>query len=243
MSKPNWKHIAQQLNDHLGRARLSSQEVANKAGVDRKTVERLRTGQPVRPQTLKWIEQALNTELGETTTNLVNSPSYYGGYQLDAVADYIGEYVVFRRSFDAPAGIIASNLQIQWNESARALQFTESLDNRLETGETYSYRFGGDVLIPPGLGVMNLVVRSDDGRVRLISTSMPREENGTLIMKGFILTLNELKDIGYYPVTSPIFMTQIRDEAPLHTGVVTPADSCYSWASTILGQIEEKFLP
>ncbi len=244
MSKPNWDSIAEQLNASLAEARMSSQDLAVKAGVDRKTVDRLRAGNPVRAQTLQWIEQALKMRFGAGQAGAENlAPASFGGYRHDSVAAYVGEYVAFRRSFDTAGRIIASYLAIAWDDERHALGFNESQDNRLASGKAYAYRFEGDVLIPPNLGVMNFVVRSKDGRVRLISTAMPREDGGTLYMKGFILTLNELLDIGYFPVTSPIFLARVGPTVALETGIVDSDDPRYRWADEILAGIAKKFGP
>ncbi len=245
MSARDWKHIADHLNSHLSKARLSSQDVASRAGVDRKTVDRLRAGRAVRPQTLQWIEEALKLELiGKVPSESDDAaPTAFGGYRKDAVSTYVGEYTGYRRSFDTSDHIIASYLEISWNGGAGALSFTENQRNRSDSGKAYEYHFGGDVLIPPNLGVLHFHVRSEDGRVRLISTSMPREEQGTLFMKGFILTLNELRDIGYYPVTSPIFFAKKASESALQAGVIGRDEDRFAWADEILSDIEKKFLP
>lgn len=243
MPTPDWKDIARQLNEHLSRTRLSSQDLASRAGVDRKTVERLRAGRAVRPQTLQWIEQALKIPLGSESKDRDAAPARYGGYRLDAVAAFMGEYTGYRRSFDTPGHIIASYLKLAWDEAEGALRFTENQLNKAETGTAYEYHFGGDVLIPPNLGVLHLVVHSGDGRVRLISTAMPREDQGTLYMKGFILTLNEIRDIGYYPVTSPIFFAKHTGNGDPRTGVIRDGDDQYGWADAMLTDIERKFLP
>ena len=244
MPSTDWKRIADALNRHLADARLSSQDVARRAGVDRKTVDRLRGGQAVRLQTLAWIEDALRIKLRDAPATAVGdaAPATWGGYRKDAVLEYAGEYTGYRRSFDTPGHLIASYLQIYWDEGVSALRFTDNQHNRADAGRTYAYRFGGDVLIPPHLGILHLVVRSNDGRVRLISTAMPREDRGTLTMKGFILTLNEIRDIGYYPVTSPIvFVKQAADE-PVVTGVVKPGDARYAPAEDMLRDTEQRFL-
>ena len=245
MSARDWNHIADRLNSHLAKARLSSQDVALKAGVDRKTVDRLRAGRAVRQQTLQWIEEALKLELREIASPKSDdaAPTVFGGYRKDTVSAYVGEYTGYRRSFDTPDHIIASYLEISWNDDAGALGFTENQRNRADSGKAYEYHFGGDVLIPPNLGVLHFVVRSGDGRVRLISTSMPREEQGALSMKGFILTLNELSDIGYYPVTSPIFFAKKAGASMPGTGVIGRDDERFAWADEILRDIEFKFLP
>lgn len=243
MAKPDYKHIAERLNATLAASRLSSQDVAARAGVDRKTVDRLRAGQAVRPQTLTWIEQALGVPLTADGGSDDAAPARFGGYRREAVAELPGEYRAFRRSFDHPTRIISSYLEIAWDETGGGLKFSESQDNRLASGESYAYRFGGEVRIPPNLGVLNFVVQSDDGRVRLIATSMPRETDGSLVMKGFILTLNELRDIGYYPVTSPIFLARASGRVPRETGVIDAGHEHHAWAAAILDGIQARFLP
>lgn len=243
MPRPDFKRIAGELNERLAQARMSSQDLANRAGVDRKTVDRLRAGQAVRGQTLQWIEQALGVELGRASGDGDTAPAAFGGYRRDTVAGCVGEYVAFRRSFDTAARLIASYLEIAWDEEVGALRFHESQDNRLASGRSYAYRFGGDVLIPPNLGVMHFVVRSGDGRIRVISTSMPREQDGSLTMRGFILTLNELADIGYYPVTSPVLLVRAGATMPLETGVIERGHPRFAWAEEQLAGIEGRFLP
>ena len=244
MTEPDWKQIARQLNEHMASARLSSQDLANRAGVDRKTVDRIRAGQAVRTRTLQWVEQALGIELGAPRAIAEGiAPARFGGYRYESVASYVGAYIACRRSFDAPGRIIAGWLEIRWDDDVGALRFSEHQDNRGASGKAYTYQFGGDVLIPPNLGVMHLVVRSDDGRVRTISTSMPREDDGTLYMRGFILTLNEIRDIGYYPVTSPIFLAKTGERVTREPGVIDETDPDFLWANNILDDIEQKFLP
>lgn len=245
VSETDWQAISERLNSHLAQKHLSSHDVAIKAGVDRKTVDRLRAGQAVRPTTLQWIAQALKVEL-EQPTNQQDadlSPLSFGGYRKQAVIDYVGDYTAYRRSFDSARRIIASALQIAWDESVPALRFHEDQLNRNRRGKAYEYHFGGDILIPPNLGVMHFVVRSDDGRIRLISTSMPRDEDDTLLVKGFLMTLNEIRDIGYYPVTSPICFVKTRPGETPVTGALEPEDPRHAWADEVLGDIEAKYLP
>ncbi len=245
MPTPDWKRLAERLNDHLSKKRLSSQDVAKRVGVDRKTIDRLRAGRAVRTQTLQWVEQALGVTLEDPGSPAVSGVAAegFGGYHKTTVTEYIGVYTGYRRSFDQPAQLIASYLEIRWDEQENALSFTEEQHNRAESGKAYDYHFDGQVLIPPNLGVLHLVVRSKDGLVRMATTSMPRDNQGTSMMKGFILTLNEIGDIGYYPVTSPIFFAQESAGVAPNTGVITRKDDRFAWADEILTDIEHKFLP
>ena len=38
---------------------------------------------------------------------------------------------------------------------------------------------------------------------------MPRDEQGTQAIKGFLQTINEITDIGYYPVCYPVFLAKL----------------------------------
>lgn len=137
MSTRDWKNIADQLNAYLSKARLSSQDVAQKACVGRKTVDRLRAGRAVREQTLQWIEEALKLELEEEALPASDdtAPTAFGGYRKEDVSAYVGEYTGYRRSFDTSDHIIASYLEILWNGDAGALGFTENQRNRSESGK------------------------------------------------------------------------------------------------------------
>ncbi|MEM7540423.1 MAG: helix-turn-helix transcriptional regulator [Pseudomonadota bacterium] len=243
MTALNWQVIAQRVATQMGEKRMSSQDLALKAGVDRKTIDRLRAGKPVRNQTLKWIEGALGIALTDEGASADVAPRSLGGYQRQAVEHFVGIYTGFRRSFDRPAQLIASYLEIRWDDSLCALGFTETQRNQASSGKAFEYNFGGHVSIPPNLGVLHLHIRSDDGLVRTATTSMPRDDQGTLLMKGFILTLNEIRDIGYYPVTSPIFFAKQAGGTTPETGVIGEGDERYGWANTILQDIELKFLP
>jgi len=250
MTEPDWPQIADRLNALLAERRLSSQELATKAGVDRKTIDRLRSGRAVRLPTLQWVEQALKTRLHDAMTEAPpdTAAADLGGYRRGAVAGLIGDWLCYRRSFDRPRQLVASQVQILWDQARPGLHFREHQHNRSPSGRDYEYRFDGDVLLPPNLGVLHLVVRSGDGRIRLLSTSMPRDEHGTQTMKGFLLTINEIADIGYYPVSSPVFLSKLPGGASLaetadQTGVLTPTHARFAWAEGILHDTEARFLP
>lgn len=250
MATPDWRAIAEALNAHLARKRLSSHDVAARAGVDRKTVDRLRSGRAVRLQTLQWIEQALDQPLGawQREGEAGIAPARLGGYRRDAVAEFVGEYLCYRRSFDRGDTLVASHVSVSWDPDTPGLRFAEAQHNRDPSGRAYDYHFAGEVLIPPNLGVLHFVVRSGDGRIRVFSTSLPREQAGTLYLKGFLLTLNEITDIGFYPVTSPVFLVKLAagtaaQDLARDTGVIDAGHARFAWADGILCDTERKFIP
>jgi transcriptional regulator with XRE-family HTH domain len=245
----DWKRIAETLNSELGRQRLSSQDLARKAGVDRKTVDRLRAGQVVRVHTLEWIEQALGHPLSpQEQSSPEVAPMSYGGYRLDMVRDYEGDYLCYRRSFDLPGRAVVSHVGVFWDEAKGRLCFDDYQHNRGPDGEDYEYRFSGDVLIPPGLGVLHFVVRSDDGRLRAMTTTLPRDRGEVVDMKGFLLTLNEISDIGFYPVTSPVLFERDLPGLPAEElagriGVLESGAPDYERIAEGLAAVEKKFTP
>ncbi len=250
MADPDWPQIAERLNALLAARRLSSQDLAAKAGVDRKTVDRLRAGQSVRLHTLQWIEQALKAPLRPAAPEAdpETAAADLGGYRRGAAGGLVGDWLSYRCSFDRPHQIVASAVEIHWDQARPGLAFREHQHNRGPGGRDYEYRFAGDVLIPPNLGVLHLVVRSDDGRIRVISTSMPRDEEGTQTMKGFLLTLNEIADVGYYPASSPMVLIKLSpgtsaEATAGETGVLTPGHPRFAWAEAVLRGVEARFLP
>ena len=147
----DWSRIATKLNAELARQRLSAQALARRAGVDRKTVDRLRAGQGVRQTTLTWIEQALGVSL--VAAPPAAEPARlaaldYGGYSYELVRSLLGDYLYYRRSFDVVGRLVASHLEVHWDEQRDHLCFVDYQHNRARGGARYEYRFAGDVLVP-----------------------------------------------------------------------------------------------
>ncbi|MCA8967637.1 MAG: hypothetical protein KDC48_22340 [Planctomycetes bacterium] len=243
----DWSRIATKLNAELARQRLSAQALARRAGVDRKTVDRLRAGQGVRQTTLTWIEQALGVSL--VAAPPAAEPARlaaldYGGYSYELVRSLLGDYLYYRRSFDVVGRLVASHLEVHWDEQRDHLCFVDYQHNRARGGEHFEYRFAGDVLAPAGLGVLHFVVRSNDGRLRAMTTTLPRERNGLFEAKGFLLTLNEIADIGFYPVTTPVQLERVTTaDVAARIGVMESGHGDYARVAAALIAIEQKFTP
>ncbi|MGE0482625.1 MAG: helix-turn-helix domain-containing protein [Gammaproteobacteria bacterium] len=247
----DWSRIAAKLNAELARQRLSAQALARRAGVDRKTVDRLRAGHGVRQATLTWIEQALGVPLATAAATAEDAAAPvrlaaldYGGYSYALVQPLLGDYLCYRRSFDVIGRLVASHLEVLWDEEHAHLRFVDLQRNRARGGTRHEYRFTGDVLVPSGVGVLHFVVRSNDGRLRAMTTTLPRERHGVFEAKGFLLTLNEIADIGFYPVTTPVLLERVAAaDVAGRIGVMESGHADYARVAAALAAIEAKFTP
>ena len=168
----------------------------------------------------------------------------YGGYSYELVQPYLGDYLCYRRSFDVVGRLVASHVEVHWDDERDHLCFVDYQHNRARGGERFEYRFAGDVLAPAGLGVLHFVVRSNDGRLRAMTTTLPRERNGVFEAKGFLLTLNEIADIGFYPVTTPVQLERVtRGDVAARIGVMESGHDDYARVAAALAAIERKFTP
>ena len=238
----DWVVVAQRLDEELLRRSLSTQTLADKAGVDRKTVDRLRHGKRVRTQTLAWIEQALGASLRSealtTPSSLEIAVESLGGYTRSNYRAYEGDYFGFRRSFDAPGRIICYHLRIYWDPETRRLAFDERQRNAAN-GKVYEYRFKGAVGVPAGLGVLHFICVGG-GAARLTSTTMMRDAQDTY-MRGFMLALNEVADFGYYPTTSPVYLIKQTAETPeeIILDRIGAYDAADIWKSDVVRELDE----
>ena len=161
----------------------------------------------------------------------------YGGYSYELVRSLLGDYLYYRRSFDVVGRLVASHLEVHWDEQRDHLCFVDYQHNRARGGARYEYRFAGDVLVPAGVGVLHFVVRSNDGRLRAMTTTLPRERNGVIEAKGFLLTLNEIADIGFYPVTTPVLLERVgADTIAGRIGVMESGHADYARVAAALSR-------
>lgn len=221
MIQIDWKETAKVVNEAMLRKGIGSEFVAGKAGVDRRTVDRLRKGQKVRIQTLSWIEPVLELEIlsGHLSTptkqqSLV-APAELGGYSLDTVQSYVGNYYLFRRSFDYDKKIVCAGMSIFWDFDRNGLQFREWQNNISHEGRRFAPVFNGDVSIPVGVGITQFVF--DKGRgFRRVATCTSLRGQKQYFFKGVLVGINEITDVGFCPATSPIYIEKTKEVFDRH---------------------------
>ncbi|MDD2868907.1 helix-turn-helix transcriptional regulator [Neomegalonema sp.] len=213
----DWTEAGETLERLLAARNLSSQALADRAGVDRKTVDRLRRGEPVRLRTLAWIETALGASLRaepslreEEEAHPDAAPVRLGAYVRAHYRAYEGWWWGFRRSFDYRGRVICHSLRIHWDPAQNCLAFEERQRNR-DGARKRDYDFRGVVSIPAGLGVLYFMIVGE-GAVRVSAATLLRENAGESYMKGVMLALGEMSEVGFYPVVTPLYLVKAARE-------------------------------
>lgn len=210
--KADWIAVGAALERLLAERNLSSQTLADRAGVDRKTVDRLRRGEAVRLRTLAWIETALGASLREAAEAAPPdaAPARLGAYARAHYRAYEGWWWGFRRSFDYRERVICHSLRIHWDAAQNCLAFEERQMNR-DGARRRDYEFRGVVSIPAGLGVLYFMIVGG-GPVRVSAATLLRENAGESYMKGVMLALAEMSEVGFYPVVTPLYLVKAQSE-------------------------------
>ena len=231
----DWVKAGHAVSDAMLKSNWSSNTVAKRAGVDRKTVDRLRRGEKVRFSTLSYIEQALEISIiaeqtGGFDTRDLRAPTELGGYSKENYDVYIGTYYMFRNSYDYEERVICSLFEIVWDYDSGCLAYRELQDNKREDGRRFEYSFLGKVSIPPGLSITQFIGSAGKGFSRVITASSLRG-SGPEYFKGILLGINELSDIGYYPASSPVYIekTDVPALSDSHDGKIGSFPSSKLW--------------
>ena len=212
----DWQDAGSLVRDAMMRQGKSSDFVAHKAGVTRRTVDRLKSGQKVRIQTVLAIEPVLGVSIisqggGPQDQELSHTaPDDLGGYNFASVEAYVGNYYLFRRSYDYPDRIICAQLSIFWDNASSHLKFAEHQQNKAQDGTVHTHKFVGSVSIPVGVGCIQLI-RSVQGFCRVMTCTSLRG-NEPSYMKGILVGMNEISDIGFHPATSPVYIEATTEQ-------------------------------
>ncbi|WP_411892554.1 helix-turn-helix transcriptional regulator [Yoonia sp. SDW83-1] len=199
------------LNKLMEHRRLGDQDVAVQARVSQRTVNDLRNGRSS-PQrnTLKKLESVFKVRLTdrlltpeELGARLGYADAKFGGYKYSDLAQVKGDYLLYRRSFDYPDGVVISHLRISGEDTDDCFRFLERQSNLSREGERHDYLFQGVVAIVPQASVLQMRSRTDDGANVIRKTMNFRlSDNGVLL--GVVMGLQEKTYFGYFPVASPV---------------------------------------
>ncbi|WP_246209848.1 helix-turn-helix domain-containing protein [Pikeienuella piscinae] len=210
----DWPIVAERLRKALSHRRMPVQQLADQSAVHRKTVDRLLQGERIAPDSLLKIERALGERLDESgappaaAAPGVAAPAANEGLNPHIPESYVGAYLIFRRSFDHADRIICSALEITRDPVSGHGRFHERLRTVAPDGRKHFNDFKGDVNHAVAVGALQLVA-IDDGYLRTVNLGRLRREvmeDGETreVMRGVLQTMNEVLDIGYYPVASPV---------------------------------------
>ncbi|MCA3446547.1 MAG: helix-turn-helix transcriptional regulator [Rhodobacter sp.] len=216
----DWRDIGNKISVAMMQNGWSSAVLAEKAGVDRKTVDRVRHGEKIRIFSLNLLASALKINLDSgsrsPSSDDTSAPTHLGGYARRSYESYIGHYYMFRNSYDFADRIICSNFEIVWDGKLNCMRYRESQRNRREQdNQMFTYVFEGDVAIPPGISVVQFIGSSQKGFTRIITTTSQRG-NEKFFFKGILLGINEVSDIGFHPAATPVYIE--KREVPPQSG-------------------------
>ena len=241
----DWKAVRSNLKARLKRDRITTEALSHSSGINRKTIDNFLHGRSnLRTNTLKKLEDTLSLNLitGEiklASTSLSLAPTEYGSYSRDLASNYIGKYFLFRKSFDYDDGCVCSFLQVSWHNDLDHMTFHETQRNTARNGRVHQYDLSGIVYIPHELSVLQFVSRSNGfNRISTLSTvGFGRSKK----LKGILVTLNEIRNVGYMPASSPVLAVKIdnatNDEEILSKIGSMPIAEC--WRSSIKEEFHE----
>ncbi len=248
----DWNGAGKAVNEAMLLKGMSSELVAYKAGIDRRTVARIRKGTKVRIQNLSAVEEVLGLEIiskqivGQDDEKTLTAATRLGGYTLESSKHYCGNYYSFRRSYDYPEKIICAHLTIFWDFDRSCLRFRENQQNKNSEGKTFRYSFIGDIAIPLGLSCTQFIGENKQGFNRIMTCTSLR---GTItaFFKGVLVGLNEIADLGYYPATTPVYIEKTdqvfdADTADPRMGSHLRSELWHETAEAELSSITDKFI-
>lgn len=215
--------------------RFSKERLAAEIGVDRGTLDRLLKGGTCRDNTLRKIEQCVGVHFGPSagTSELVDS------------ADWIcGKYLTYRYSFDhaEQSSVVCALGVIEPSLTGTGYAYLERQQNIAPTGECHSIEVEGEAKFFPSVDLLQIVAAP--GVTRVIS--LKKGARFETEMRGLLLALNEIQDVGWYPVSSPILFRRqpssvTQAQLMQHLGVLE-AEHCNASIHAALAQAAAKFI-
>ena len=158
----DWKAVRDNLKSRMRASRLTAEELSYKSGINRKTIDNfLQKKSNLRVNTLRKIEETLSVDLTSGQTRLASrsmeiAPVNYGSYSRNIASAYIGQYYLFRRSFDYDDGCVCSYLKISWHDDMDHMTFQEVQKNKSRKGRIHHYDLSGFITIPHGLSLIHI---------------------------------------------------------------------------------------
>ena len=238
--------VAQRIKAAMDAKGWTQAKLADEAGYDERTIRNVLSGQSVRRRTLVHVCQAVGVDLRSDADNEV-AAEIYGGYARRAVDEYIGRYLVVRRSFSVPGNLVGSLFAIEWDFALSRLAFWETQKLVSGKGRPVDHSQGGGLYISPTTGMVHFLTIIK-GALRLVTVTRLRQQDQS--MRGAVLTQAE-HTMYYQPSASPIFFRKLPDEEagteapplpPLPLGAITPGHADYRALEAELAEVETEIV-
>jgi hypothetical protein len=236
-SRVSPKHVAKDIQLELARQKINRKTLTEKTGLSPSTIDKALAGR-FTSGTIARIEQVLGRNFSSYTNGyaLEQAPAVpvaairLGGYSLEAVEAYTGEYLSLRPSFATPGAIYSYKTVIDWNDADRCIQFRE------EPTPENTYAHFGCLHIPVSSMFIYLVSTLDKGWNRIIIASTL---NGAGEMRGIISTLAHIRGAFFVPVSAPIYFRKITTETPAFGKVEQGSERHEQYSKLLKACIEE----
>lgn len=208
--------IVQAIRAYIAKERISREEFAQRAKLGKSTVDKLVVG-IFSEKTILQIEQQLKIPLVNAVTPSDTAPDELGRYSRDDTANYIGEYVFARPSFQEDGIIHAFHMEILWDREERALLVKEAA-----RGKKVPYQFG-KVFIPRA-SMYIFILSNEHGWLKKVILS---QLDVYKRMKGIMLTMGHAFGNVYTPVAMPVIMNRYDVIESHMVGQIGPRSRMY----------------
>ena len=222
------KRIVEAVRAYIARERISREEFAQRAKLGKSTVDKLVTG-IFSEKTILQIELQLKTSLrkGEVASEV--AAEEYGKYSREETANYVGEYVFARPSFQGDGVILAFQMEISWDREGPSLLVKESAKNKqdaLQLGRIYIPRASMHIFI----------LSNEKGWLKSVILS---QLDITRRMKGMMLTMGRAFANVYAPMAMPVIMNKYEKIGDDMIGSIGPGARMHAEYARDLQAVEQ----
>jgi hypothetical protein len=228
------RRVGREIKNYLAVNRISREQFCFETKLGKSTVDKLITG--------LYSEATLQIVLERT--KFVRSNSFaakrLGGYARSAWTGYLSEYLFLQPSITGSGAISALGVSIAWDDNLPGLVLVQKVEKLQERAAM------GALWIPhersPLIYVQALNSDGGDsyGRYLILSTMV-----GEPVMRGLMLTVNNIVANAWVPVALPIVLRRVGDGeqiAPENLGNIDPQHPKFSvYQSELKSTLDKQF--
>lgn len=241
------KELGLRIQRECSKQRLTQKELAYRSGYDEKTIRNVFKGDRTRSGTIENICLTLKIEPYIATTEKPRhsadlfAADEFGAYVKGHFSEYVGLYLVYRRSFTSPGYLFRFVSEIAWDLNSRCLTFRDLTNDTSPQNREFSHT--GEIFISKTVGLLHFLTRYE-GAVRLTTLTKLRLDDNT--MRGTLLTQAE-GEFYYQPSVTPIIYKKLNpalslDVAAKQIGALVPGGPEYEKFSAALYDVEKKVM-
>jgi hypothetical protein len=210
------QRIVQAIRAYIARERISRDEFAQRTKLGKSTVDKLVVG-IFSEKTILQIESQLKISLVNTGSAAELAAEELGKYAKEDTANYIGEYVFARPSFQEDGVIQAFHMEILWDRDTRCLLVKEAAKDK-----KVPHQFG--TIYIPRASMYIFILSNEHGWLKKVILS---QLDVYKRMKGIMLTMGHAFANVYTPVAMPVIMNRYERIEDDMVGPIGPRSRMY----------------